>query len=90
MLTTIQNDLLDRRSALLAMSVIETDAVPVLEDIDRPERWRRRAVRHVGTWLQAVLLVWIVGFAIVLVGIPIALIGRGVIELVSWIVGALR
>jgi hypothetical protein len=67
----------------------ETDAAPMLEDIDRPESWRRRALTHLGTWLQAVLLVWLVGLAIILVGIPIALIGRGAIELVSWIAGAL-
>ena len=67
-----------------------TDAVPIPEDIDRPDTWRRRALTHLGTWLQAVLLVWAVAFVIVLLGIPVALIGRGVIELVSWIAGALR
>ena len=137
MLTSIQNDLVDRRTTLLIVSIIAATAcilivtettrpaavalaatggfawglvsflewrrklrqrtwavrsetaVPPLEEITRPDTWRHRALTHLGTWLQAVLLVWLVGFAIVLVGIPIALIGRGAIELVSWIAGAL-
>jgi hypothetical protein len=39
------------------------------------------------TWLQAVSLVYLVAFGMVLLGAAVALAVRGVIELVSWISG---
>ena len=66
-----------------------TTFVRIPEDIDRADTWGRRALTHLGTWLQAIALVWLVGFVIVLLGIPVALIARGAIEVVSWIAGAL-
>ena len=88
MLTTIENRLVDRRMQTWTAQLQK--AVHAPEDRERPDRWRRRALAHLRTWLQAVVLAWLVGFAIVLLGIPVAVIGRGVIELVSWIAGALR
>ena len=50
----------------------------------------RRALRHLLTWVQAVGLVYAIGFGMVLLGATVALTARGAIELVSWIAGLMR
>ncbi len=50
----------------------------------------RRALRHLSTWVQAVGLVYVIGFGIVLLGAAVVLPVLGVIELVSWIAGLMR
>lgn len=44
----------------------------------------REFVEHLWTWVQAVGLVYVIGFGIVLLGATVALAVRGAIELVSW------
>ena len=46
-----------------------------------------RALRHVSAWAQAIGLVYVIGFAMVLLGGAAALMVRGIIEAVSWIAG---
>lgn len=65
-------------------------AAPRAVPIDRLNTWRRRALKHLVTWLQAAALVPLLAFAILLLGVPVALMARGAIELVSWIVGSMR
>ena len=50
----------------------------------------RGFVGHLWTWVQAVGLVYVVGFGMVLLGASVALVVRGAIELVSWIAGLAR
>ena len=50
----------------------------------------RGALRHLWTWVQAVGLVYVVGFGMVLLGAAVVLPVLGVIELVSWIAGLMR
>ena len=50
----------------------------------------RRALRHLSTWVQAVGLVYVIGFGMVLLGTAVVLPVLGVIELVSWIAGLMR
>ena len=50
----------------------------------------RRALRHLSTWAQAVGLVYVIGFGMVLLGAAVVLPVLGVIELVSWIAGLMR
>lgn len=47
----------------------------------------RGFLRHLSTWVQAVGLVYVVGFGMVLFGATVALTIRGVIEVVSWVAG---
>jgi hypothetical protein len=49
-----------------------------------------RALRHLLTWLQAVGLVYAIGFGMVLLGAAVVLPILGAIELVSWIAGLMR
>jgi len=54
-------------------------------DVSRPvettPRWRR-----VGIWsLQAIVLAELAGAAIVVLGLPLALAARGIVELVAWL-----
>ena len=49
-----------------------------------------RALRHLSTWLQAVGLVYAIGFGMVLLGAAVVLPVLGAIELVSWIAGLMR
>ena len=51
---------------------------------------RPRALRHLSTWLQAIGLVYVIGFGMVLLGAAVVLPVLGVIELVSWIAGLMR
>ena len=48
------------------------------------------ALRHLWTWVQAVGLVYAIGFGMVLVGAAVVLPVLGIIELVSWIAGLMR
>jgi hypothetical protein len=48
------------------------------------------ALRHLWTWVQAVGLVYVIGFGMVLLGAAVVLPVLGVIELVSWIAGLMR
>ena len=50
----------------------------------------RAFVGHLWTWVQAVGLVYVIGFGMVLLGATMALTVRGAIELVSWIAGLMR
>lgn len=50
----------------------------------------RRALTHLSTWVQAVGLVYVIGFGMVLLGAAVVLPVLGVIELVSWIAGLMR
>jgi hypothetical protein len=50
----------------------------------------RGFVGHLWTWVQAVGLVYVVGFGMVLLGSSVTLVVRGAIELVSWTVGLAR
>lgn len=45
---------------------------------------------HLWTWVQAVGLVYLIGFAMVLFGAAVALGIRGVIELIALIAGLMR
>jgi hypothetical protein len=47
-------------------------------------------LRHLWTWVQAVGLVYVIGFGMVLLGAAVVLPVLGVIELVSWIAGLMR
>lgn len=51
---------------------------------------RRGALRHLWTWAQAVGLVHVIGFGMVLLVAAVALPVLGVIALVSWIAGLMR
>lgn len=48
------------------------------------------ALKHLWTWLQAVSLVYAIGFGMVLLGAAVVLPVLGAIELVSWIAGLMR
>ena len=50
----------------------------------------RGALGHLSTWLQAIGLVYVIGFGIGLLGAAVVLPVLGVIELVSWIAGLMR
>jgi hypothetical protein len=50
----------------------------------RGPRW------HLRTWLQATALVYVAAFVVLLLGAGVALMVRGLIELVSWTAGLLR
>ena len=50
----------------------------------------RRFVRHLWTWVQAVALVYLIAFGIVLLGAAVALPVRGAMELLSWVAGLIR
>ncbi len=50
----------------------------------------RRAMKHLSAWAQAVGLVYVIGFGMVLLGAAVVLPVLGVIELVSWIAGLSR
>jgi len=50
----------------------------------------RRLLRHLSTWAQAVGLVYVIGFGMVLLGGAVVLPVLGVVELVSWIAGLMR
>lgn len=54
------------------------------------QREPRRPLRHLLTWMQAVGLVYVIGFGMVLLGAILALTVRGTIELVMWIAGLMR
>lgn len=48
------------------------------------------ALGHLSTWVQAVGLVYAIGFGMVVLGAAAVLPVLGVIELVSWIAGLMR
>ena len=50
----------------------------------------RRFVRHLWTWVQAIALVYLIGFAMVLLGAAVVLPLRGAIELLAWIAALIR
>ena len=50
----------------------------------------RRALRRLSTWAQAVGLVYVIGFGMVLLGGAVVLPVLGAIELMSWSTGWLR
>ena len=50
----------------------------------------RGFVRHLWTWVQAVALVYVIAFGIVLLGAAVALPVRGAMELLSWVAGLIR
>ena len=50
----------------------------------------RGVLWHVSTWLQAIAVIYVAAFAVVLIGAAIALMVRGGVELVSWIGGLTR
>ena len=50
----------------------------------------RGFARHLWTWVQAAALVYLIGFAIALLGAAIALPVRGAVELLSWIAASIR
>ena len=47
-------------------------------------------MRHLSTWAQAIGLVYVIGFGMVLLGGAIALPVLGAIELLDWIAGLMR
>ena len=49
----------------------------------------RGFVRHLWTWVQAVALVYLIGFGMVLLGVAIALTVRGAVELLSWVAASI-
>jgi len=50
----------------------------------------RGALRHLWTEVQAIGLVYVIGFGMVLLGAAVVLPVLGIIELVSWIAGLMR
>ena len=50
----------------------------------------RGFARHLWTWVQAIALVYLIGFAIALLGVAIALPVRGAVELLSWVAALIR
>jgi len=50
----------------------------------------RGFVGHLWTWVQAVVLVYLIGFAMVLLGAAVALPVRGAMELLSWVAALIR
>ena len=50
----------------------------------------RGFVRHLWTWIQAIVLVYLIGFALALLGAAIALPVRAAIELLSWSAALIR
>jgi hypothetical protein len=50
----------------------------------------RRFVGHLWTWVQAIALVYVIAFGMVLLSATVALTVRGAIELLSWIAGLVR
>ena len=50
----------------------------------------RGFVRHLWTWVQAIALVYLIGFAMVLLAAAIALPVRGAVELLSWVAALIR
>jgi hypothetical protein len=50
----------------------------------------RGFVGHLWTWVQAIALVYLIGFAMVLLGAAIALPVRGAIEVLSWVAALTR
>ena len=50
----------------------------------------RGFVGHLWTWVQAVALVYLIGFAMVLLGVAIGVTVRGAMELLSWVAALVR
>ena len=50
----------------------------------------RGFVGHLWTWIQAITLVYLIGFAMVLLGAAVALPVRGAMELLSWVTALIR
>ncbi len=50
----------------------------------------RRFIGHLWTWVQASILVYLIGFGIVLLGAAVALLVRGVMEVTSWVAETIR
>ena len=50
----------------------------------------RGSLQHLSTWVQAIGLVYLVGFGMVVFGAAVDHTFRGAIELVSWIAGLMR
>ena len=50
----------------------------------------RGPLKHLSTWLQAIGLVYLIGFGMVFLGAIVGMIVRGTTELVSWIAGLMR
>lgn len=50
----------------------------------------RRFIGHLWTWVQASILVYLIGFGLVLLGAAVALLVRGVMEVTSWVAETIR
>src|SRR5688500_16005700 len=77
------------RAKSVATALVTTDhsvvspwqdyVLDVSRPLDTTPRWRRIGV----TWLQAIVLAELAGVALVLLGVPLALAARGIVELVA-------
>ena len=57
------------------------DVLDVSRKVQTTPRWRRYGVRL----LQAIVLAELTGVAIVVLGVPLALTARGIVELAAWL-----
>ena len=77
------------RAMSVARALVTTDhaasgpwhdyVLDVSRPLDATPQWRRIGA----AWLQAIVLVEVVGVAIVLLGVPLALAARGIVEVVA-------
>jgi len=67
-----------------------TSGTPGVIDVSRPHGSERTLLQAVVSLAGATGIALLVPFAILLVGLPIALAGRGLLEVLAWLVAALR
>jgi hypothetical protein len=79
----------DRANGIpIARELGETaSGIPGVIDVSRPARFARTPLQAFASLVGAAGLALLVPLAILLVGLPIALAGRGVLEVLAWLLG---